>query len=161
MEGLRNRPVPLIRPSSNNLRPAGREGPPMCFFTQPTFYTRPTFSLDQFHEASLLETSCPRPIKKAHHCTFSLCPVFHSACYFTLSTSCPRPVYRFYQFDITQTTVLLCFFTRPTFSLGPLFHSPHFSTPIFHRLNSSNSAFLKKSVPERQKRLCSVLFHLT
>ena len=58
LEGLRNRPVPPIQPSSNNLRPAGKEGLPLCFFTWDNLHTANFFHSDTFHQFDLPQTTC-------------------------------------------------------------------------------------------------------
>ena len=127
LEGLRNRPVPPIQPSSNNLRPAGKEGH-LCAFSLGTICTRPIFSLRYLP-----------PIRPSSNNLCQQRNLFHSA--------------QFHQSDLPQTTTYagkesfhlsshllptgreglqLCLFTWSTFPFNPLFCSAHFFIlPLF------------------------------
>ena len=139
LEGLRNRPVPPIQPSSNNLRPAGKEGLPLCFFTWDNLHSANFFTQIPSTNSTFLKQ--PVPAKKS----FLKQPV-------STKTFFTRP-------SFTNPTFLnnLCWQRKPPFSLspvstyhltcsrleekafssafspGPLFHSTHFFIlPLFN-----------------------------
>ena len=122
LEGLRNRPVPPIQPSSNNLRPAGKEGH-LCAFSLGTICTRPIFftQIPPTNPTSSNNNLCwqrkfppiispapdwkRRPSALPFHLvhfsiqpTFSLSPLLHFTTFYHLAQ----------------------FFTLPIFSLGPV-----------------------------------------